>query len=42
MPTRRTGDEQERAWSPQAVHILGKPTGAICNLGCSYCFFLDK
>ena len=19
-----------------------KPTGAICNLGCSYCFFLDK
>jgi uncharacterized protein len=24
------------------VHILGKPTGAICNLGCSYCFFLDK
>ncbi|MGI9648089.1 MAG: anaerobic sulfatase maturase [Acidimicrobiia bacterium] len=29
-------------WSPQAVHILAKPTGAICNLGCSYCFFLDK
>ena len=27
---------------PQAVHILAKPTGAICNLGCSYCFFLDK
>jgi uncharacterized protein len=24
------------------VHILSKPTGAICNLGCSYCFFLDK
>ncbi|MDJ0497407.1 MAG: anaerobic sulfatase maturase [Acidimicrobiia bacterium] len=42
MPTRRTGHEQERAWSPDAVHILGKPTGAICNLGCSYCFFLDK
>jgi uncharacterized protein len=32
----------ERAWSPEAVHILAKPTGAICNLGCSYCFFLDK
>lgn len=24
------------------MHILSKPTGAICNLGCSYCFFLDK
>jgi uncharacterized protein len=32
----------ERAWSPDAFHVLAKPTGAICNLGCSYCFFLDK
>jgi uncharacterized protein len=24
------------------VHVLAKPTGAICNLACSYCFFLDK
>jgi uncharacterized protein len=22
--------------------VLSKPTGAICNLACSYCFFLDK
>ena len=21
---------------------MAKPTGAICNLACSYCFFLDK
>jgi uncharacterized protein len=43
MPTSRNQlPEGERAWSPEAVHILGKPTGAICNLGCSYCFFLDK
>jgi len=35
-------DAADRAWSPEAVHILAKPTGAICNLGCSYCFFLDK
>ncbi len=42
-PTLRTpGREGDRAWSPPAVHILAKPTGAICNLGCSYCFFLDK
>jgi uncharacterized protein len=35
-------DLLERAWSPEAFHVLAKPTGAICNLGCSYCFFLDK
>jgi uncharacterized protein len=28
--------------SPPRVHVLAKPTGAICNLNCSYCFFLDK
>ena len=42
MPTVRDADIGERAWSPRGVHILAKPTGAICNLGCSYCFFLDK
>ncbi len=36
------GNPLERAWSPEAFHVLAKPTGAICNLGCSYCFFLDK
>lgn len=24
------------------VHVLAKPTGAICNLDCKYCFFLTK
>ena len=27
---------------PKAFHLLAKPTGAICNLNCAYCFFLDK
>jgi uncharacterized protein len=27
---------------PPRFHVLGKPAGAICNLDCSYCFFLDK
>ena len=27
---------------PPRFHILAKPTGAACNLACSYCFFLDK
>jgi len=23
-------------------HLLAEPTGAICNLDCTYCFFLSK
>ena len=30
------------AGAPPRFHVMAKPTGAICNLGCSYCFFLDK
>jgi uncharacterized protein len=32
----------EHAAAPSAFHLLAKPTGAICNLDCSYCFFLSK
>ena len=28
--------------APPFFHILTKPTGAICNLDCKYCFFLSK
>ena len=28
--------------APPAFHLLAKPTGALCNLDCAYCFFLDK
>ena len=28
--------------APPAYHVLTKPTGAICNLDCTYCFFLSK
>lgn len=27
---------------PPAFHMLTKPTGAVCNLDCEYCFFLAK
>jgi uncharacterized protein len=27
---------------PAAFHLLAKPTGAVCNLDCKYCFFLSK
>jgi uncharacterized protein len=28
--------------APASFHLLAKPTGAICNLNCQYCFFLAK
>jgi len=36
LPSRRP------ATAPAGFHVLAKPTGAICNLDCSYCFFLSK
>lgn len=30
------------ASAPAAFHVMAKPTGAICNLDCEYCFFLSK
>ncbi|MEZ5122404.1 MAG: anaerobic sulfatase maturase [Solirubrobacterales bacterium] len=27
---------------PVPFHLLAKPTGAVCNLDCEYCFFLSK
>jgi uncharacterized protein len=36
MPTTRP----EKA--PPYFHVMAKPTGAICNLDCKYCFFLSK
>lgn len=26
----------------RVFHVMSKPTGAICNLDCEYCFFLSK
>src|SRR5512139_2397409 len=31
-----------RAGELRPFHVLAKPTGAICNLDCEYCFFLSK
>ena len=30
------------AGAPPFFHLLAKPTGSVCNLDCSYCFFLEK
>lgn len=28
--------------SPRPFHLLAKPIGPICNLDCTYCFYLEK
>ena len=28
--------------APPAFHLLAKPRGAVCNLACTYCFYLSK
>ena len=28
--------------APASFHVMAKPTGAVCNLDCKYCFFLSK
>jgi uncharacterized protein len=34
--------DREPSALPQAFHVMIKPRGAICNLNCSYCYFLSK
>jgi serine-type anaerobic sulfatase-maturating enzyme len=35
-------DDIDRNRQPLSFHLLAKPTGATCNLDCTYCFFLSK
>ncbi len=28
--------------SAAPFHVMAKPTGALCNLGCRYCYYLEK
>jgi hypothetical protein len=39
---RRNGGLTSPRNAPLAFHVLTKPAGAICNLDCTYCFFLSK
>jgi uncharacterized protein len=27
---------------PDNFHVMAKPSGALCNLNCTYCFYLEK
>lgn len=31
-----------RSSAPRPFHLMAKPTGAVCNLDCEYCFYLAK
>jgi uncharacterized protein len=44
MSVSQIADEQAPGGpeAPPAFHLLAKPTGAVCNLDCSHCFFLSK
>jgi len=35
-------DHKSTAAPIRAFHIMTKPSGAICNLDCKYCYFLSK
>ena len=35
------GDAQKLT-GPRAFNIMMKPAGSLCNLGCDYCYYLDK
>ena len=30
------------ASGPRSFHVMTKPIGPLCNLGCKYCFYLEK
>lgn len=40
--TARTAPAPSVDASPQGIHAMAKPIGALCNLDCSYCFYLEK
>ena len=37
-----TLEDAERITGPLAFNLMIKPAGSLCNLHCSYCYYLDK
>ena len=35
-------EDAVRITGPAAFNIMLKPAGSLCNLGCAYCYYLDK
>jgi uncharacterized protein len=38
----RLGDKLYRGKPVRRMHVMVKPTGALCNLDCTYCYYLSK
>ncbi len=39
---KRNNGQKDGAGKPQGIHVVAKPIGPVCNLGCEYCFYLEK
>ncbi|WP_372809145.1 radical SAM protein, partial [Pontiella sp.] len=37
-----SSSSQSRTPGPRTFHVMAKPIGPQCNLGCTYCFYLEK
>ena len=37
-----TLEDAQRLIGPLSFNLMIKPAGSLCNLGCSYCYYLDK
>lgn len=35
-------EDHQRLMGPMAFNMMIKPAGSLCNLDCSYCYYLDK
>ena len=35
-------EDEHRLTGPLAFNMMIKPAGSLCNLDCSYCYYLDK
>ena len=35
-------EQRYRGKPMRRMHVMVKPTGALCNLDCAYCYYLSK
>ena len=42
MAQQATVEQPPRVDRPTACHVMAKPSGAVCNIDCHYCFYLEK
>ena len=42
MKNTMTLEDAQRIAGPLSFNLMVKPAGSLCNLGCSYCYYLDK